>query len=381
MTSVETLRKILELPQTTLGARHNIKSYRQGSLDARKSVASIGHLRESSQLSSRNASLKINPINCQQQGLLHGDKINLCSTSSSFHEADQSYDHNMKRVAEFVEFQSKNAPKFISNFKLVSSLVPGLGPQKGNYGSQIVSSGSRIIDTMKGTHLKQPETIGRLPASTKKFFIQLQKPCQSSGFSLVEPPTPDLPKQRFKPQASPLPVVENIGIVINKYDHYDDPVETFSLDAHSKMSHLRIKNMNKSPVIKMEGEADEPASYEKSQQFDSVDDNVNNQRIVIVKDIQDAILRSREIKSAQTDKPFEFSSKPLWNTVSCAMDMVAPSSTKSILLVKTRFHPQSSKFILGTRLVKKGSQDHSKPTKKKVVFAKNKMVLLFEKDK
>ena len=115
------------------------------------------------------------------------------------------------------------------------------------------------------------------------------------------------------------------------------------------------------------------------------EDNSTGDLAVLFKDQLNQDLREKiilDIKQARQSRPSidlgVLAQDQMWMKLGSSQEMRV-HSTKSIL-VKPRFEPRSSKAILAKNSVPLSTQDNSQSAKKKVVFAKNKMVLLFEKD-
>jgi hypothetical protein len=376
--------------------------------DTPKSGNFTFHPRDNARTPSTKTCMTINSASSQQQALRSDKLSKFCFVTNSCFEVDQSYNQNMKRVADFVEIQSKHAPKFISNFNRVDSLELGLPVPTGNYRSHFVSTVSPMINCNKSNPQKQPGTIEMHPASTKKYFMQLQMPCQIAGCSMLEPPTSDPSIQMNIYPATNPQVSDEIDSVMKKLIQPQDAVETISRDAQVRARNRHATKLVKNTLSIAQSHGEDEGTDEnwsvKSEAFDTLEyASKNNEPAKGLGNVQGIRpekpeldsqfkenfkedrkqkaminVKSLRVSRASTDKSLEVRN-PLFKTDGLDTDVAPNSSTKSILLVRTRFQPGSSKIIFGRNSGQEGSQDNFQSTKKKVAFAKNKMVLLFEK--
>ena len=324
-------------------------------------------------------------------------------------ELSNSFHQNMKRVSTAYSLENGHAPKLISSLNRVPS------PLRLNSTGKPYSI-SANLDLAYHIPLKghlgsdRSPTKDSQPLSAKQFLFKLPKRVSNQmdkclGADTARPQQPPIKTQ-------PEPHSPNNCAVLTKTD--DDILETFSRNAQYKTSKRRMTKMVKIPMIVTENSEDasdtdkeeSKKSHESGYSFSdkrhelkaSLQEDrgkehkeVKNERresvdlAVQYKDLLNQSITRKVVINTNQPKRHRPSidlgnlvQNRNWMPIGHQGDRTAQSS-KSIL-AKPKFQPKSSQAITTASSNQKITPDHWTSSKKKVVFAKNKMVLLFEKD-
>jgi len=260
---------------------------------------------------------------------------------------------------------------------------------------------------------------GTTPKSQKTFLVRLPKKSTQVATTWIEPPSPDAnnTKGNQKPHGQIIPQPAKAA---QQPITGDDILETFSRNAQYKTSKRRMTKMSQNPQLVSvnsdngSGSKEEASSESNSQGTDqssaskllsskpeaelqdpkNLKDclsgfNVAKQDLTNqLKDLMNTNINKKVILDSSDPRRHRpsvdltgLSQHQKWGKVGGGMNKPEKyQSAKSILVKSTKFAPIGRNGTIknnGKDL--QASQDRSQSAKKKVVFAKNKMVLLFEK--
>jgi hypothetical protein len=293
---------------------------------------------------------------------------------------------NMKHYVMRLETQLNNAPKFIASLNKARHL---------NFRTSPSDALLTNIDHYRTSKAIYEQNNG--PISSKKFLIKLPKKLTGVASTVLSPPTPELKPNR------------RAGIPQQQFN-VDHILETFSRNAQYKTSKRRMTKMTKNPLMLTvnsedggsQRPEDEHSSQENSQatlhssvvsELPIKPAGVNQQQLPLQTEVgprtnakhPDPGVQFHQNSKKNPDQKVVLNLKNhgqnvLWSRLA-QTGTDRHQSAKSILVKGKHQAAYFRQPSAAKNTAQQSTQDNERPqsAKKKVVFAKNKMVLLFEK--
>jgi hypothetical protein len=347
-------------------------------------------------------------LNLRLRSPLCNDRNSRSSQNKASEEPKGFIPENCKQNKATSDLASKNAPKFIASLNN-GYLAKDAYTPPSLFSANLEYLKSNMAEVMDGT----------TPKSKKTFLVRLPKKSTQIANTWIEPPSPD--PNSTKGNLKPLGQVVSHPATAAQQPHLsDDILETFSRNAQYKTSKRRMTKMTQNPQLVSvnsengSGSKEEPSSESNSQGTDHSSEcklllgkpegetedpknlkqclsgfNVAKQDLTNqFKDLLNTNINKKVILDSSDPRKHRpsvdlmaLSQHQKWGKVGVGVNKSDKfQSAKSILVKSTKFAPLGRNgTIKNSGKDQPASQDRSQSAKKKVVFAKNKMVLLFEK--